>query len=148
MERARPRPGAYRRRIGGHLAHPGLEARDARDSTGQLLGVAYGWTAGAGWPDDDFHRALTTGLGAQHSGWLSANATFEVAELMVSPSTRRTGLGRRLLSALCGDHPLAWLATHPGSPATDFYRRLGRRRYGAAETLTRLPLEVFVLEAA
>lgn len=137
---------AYRDRIGTHLEHPGLDVWQARSNAGALLGVAYGWPAPAGWPDSDFYRSLAAGLGQQRAAWLREESTFEVAELMVSPLARRSGVGHLLLKALCAHQPVSWLATHRESNAVGFYRRLGWARHGGFTTASGIPLEVYVAD--
>jgi len=138
---------AYRERIGWHLEHADLATWEARAPSGQLRGLAYGWPASGNWPEHPFYRALETGIGAERSNWLRAAATFEVVELMVSARSRGSGLGRLLLSRLCADQAVVWLATHRDSAAAGFYRHLGWRHLAGFTTTSGIPLEVFVKDA-
>lgn len=134
---------AYRVHTDPHLAMPGLDAWEARTPEGDLLGVTYGWPTRT-WPDTQFYRSLRRGLGDRASDWLIEAAAFAVAELMVYPTAQGSGIGRRLLTALCRPRSTAWLVTPRQAPSAAFYQHLGWTRYGAFTTDADLAMEVYL----
>jgi GNAT superfamily N-acetyltransferase len=90
-------------------------------------GFATGWTTPDPFPTNRSYADVAAQLGPR-LGPLLVGA-FEVDELAVRSSARGSGLGRRLLAALCdGAAPdgRGWLITSRSAPdALTFYRRCG-----------------------
>ncbi len=114
--------------LASHLDRDGLRAVGARDTTGRLVGVAYGHLGGRGqWWHDRVRTALTETAGPEVSERWTASS-FEVCELHVRPAQQGTGLGRELLDTLLAGIPAATaLLTTPDAEtrARGFYRAAG-----------------------
>ncbi|REE99569.1 GNAT family N-acetyltransferase [Thermomonospora umbrina] len=115
-----------------HADHPGFRAfvAESRRSFlrgGRIHGFAYGFHGAPGqWWHDVVRHALAERGDAEE--WLSD--AFEVAELHVDPAHQHRGVGRGLLSALCGGRPertvvLSTLDLRPDTPARRLYRSVG-----------------------
>jgi ribosomal protein S18 acetylase RimI-like enzyme len=114
--------------LSGHLDRRGLAAVAAVETSGALVGVAYGYLGSKGqWWHDHVRAALVEALGEQPAAqWL--DGTFEVCELHVLPAWQGRGLGRALLDALLADRPAGTaVLTTPEGPtrARGFYRAAG-----------------------
>lgn len=109
--------------LAAQLTRPGVSGIVIRD-TSALAGVIYGWAAPAKAPRDPLHRALAEQVPKSVRHDLLAPAVV-VGELMVHPAWRGNGLGRALLASFVGDHPCAWLLTHPEAPARALYESAG-----------------------
>lgn len=139
----------YLEKTAWHHEQEQLRVVEARGAQGALLGVAYGWPAAPAPPDLPFYRALAAGLGERSAERLWRGRPFEVVELMVEPTARGHGLGRRLLGRLCTDAAWCWLATHVDAPAGGLYRHLGWTRCGSFTSPAAggdVELEVLVLD--
>lgn len=112
-----------------HARRPGWRAVGWLDATGALVGIAYGYSGGAGqWWYDEVRRGL--GADPSASSWLSDY--LELTELHVRPDAQGSRLGEGLLRALLTDtgHDRVLLSTpeygerQPGR-AWRLYRRTG-----------------------
>ncbi|TDC80605.1 GNAT family N-acetyltransferase [Actinomadura sp. 7K507] len=119
-----------------HASYPGFRAFVAEGRpalpilTGSVQGFAYGFHGARGqWWHDVVFQALSDREGPEHAeSWL--DDAFEVAELHVRPDFQGRGLGRGLLSALCGGRGertvvLSTLDSRPDTPARSLYRSVG-----------------------
>jgi ribosomal protein S18 acetylase RimI-like enzyme len=115
-----------------HSRRPGWRAVGWLDSTGALLGIAYGYTGGPGqWWFEEVRRGVSA-EGPEAYIWL--RDYFELTELHVHPDAQGHGLGERLLRALLAltDRPRVLLSTpeygtEPPGRAWRLYRRTGFR---------------------
>ena len=128
MEVPRRLAGGRRSILAGHLGREGLRAIGARDGTGRLVGIAYGYVGAPGqWWHDQVRAALSRALAPEQVGsWL--DGAFEVCELHVRPAFQGSGLGRELLDALLAGAPApVALLTTPDreTRARGFYRAAG-----------------------
>jgi ribosomal protein S18 acetylase RimI-like enzyme len=83
-----------------HVRRPGWRATGWLDDRGALIGIAYGYTGGAGqWWYEEVRRGLR-GTAAEARGWL--RDYFELTELHVRPDAQGSGLGEGLLRSLLG----------------------------------------------
>ena len=113
-----------------HSRRPGWRAVGWFDSSGALLGIAYGYTGGPGqWWYEEVRRGLR-GTAAESRGWL--RDYFELTELHVRPDAQGSGLGEGLLRSLLDGVPegkvlLSTPEYGPRSPgrAWRLYRRTG-----------------------
>lgn len=128
-------PGTARQRRSvwlDHVRRPGWRAVGAVDSTGSLLGIAYGYVGCPGqWWFEEVLRGLRA-TGQQDREWLAD--FFELTELHVRPDSQGAGLGERMMRALldCTDRSHVLLSTpeHGADPpgrAWQLYRRAGFR---------------------
>jgi ribosomal protein S18 acetylase RimI-like enzyme len=112
-----------------HVGRPGWRAVGWLDPAGPLLGIAYGYTGGAGqWWYEEVRRGLRGG----RTAW--TDDYFELTELHVRPDAQGSGLGEGLLRALLAgtDRRNVLLSTpehgpRPPGRAWRLYRRLGFR---------------------
>ncbi|GEL25496.1 acetyltransferase [Pseudonocardia sulfidoxydans NBRC 16205] len=112
-----------------HGRRPGWRAVGWLDAAGALVGIAYGYSGGAGqWWYDEVRRGLDDDPAA--SLWLSDY--LELTELHVRPDTQGARLGEGLLRALLTDtgHSRVLLSTpeygeRPPGRAWRLYRRTG-----------------------
>ena len=120
---------ARRSILATHLQRDGLRAVAAfagpdDESSGRLVGIAYGYLGAPGqWWHDQVRAALTADEAAR---WL--DGAFEVCEFHVRPALQGTGLGRALLARLLAltDAPTAVLTTPDADTrARRFYRTAG-----------------------
>jgi ribosomal protein S18 acetylase RimI-like enzyme len=113
-----------------HVHRPGWRAVGWIEDGGALIGVAYGYTGGAGqWWFEEVRRGLR-GAPAEARAWM--RDYFELTELHVHPDAQGSGLGEGLLRALLGgvEQSRVLLSTPeygPRSPgrAWRLYRRTG-----------------------
>jgi ribosomal protein S18 acetylase RimI-like enzyme len=102
------------------------------DTSGSLLGIAYGYAGGSGqWWFEEVRRGLTA-AGPEAQAWL--RNYFELTELHVHPDAQGHGIGERLLRALLDgtDRQRVLLSTpeygdRPPGRAWRLYRRTGFR---------------------
>ena len=96
---------------------------------GQLVGFAYGYTLPSNtkwWTE--FTHPIPSGLGDEQEG-----RTFALIDLAVRSSSRRQGLGRRLVDTLLASRreERATLSVQPAATEThSFYRNLGWTKVG------------------
>lgn len=121
---------ALPRKLEVDLRRSGLECVGAfvPSPPGRLVGLAYAWPAPKVLPlHEPFYAALHASAGAAaatHRLVSGDQPVLEVAELMVHPEHRRTGIATQLLAALVGARA-AWLCTHPDAPASRLYAATG-----------------------
>ncbi|WP_188189771.1 GNAT family N-acetyltransferase [Nonomuraea sp. SYSU D8015] len=134
----------YPAKLAAATKRPGFTALTARDDSGRLAGVCYGWPTPADLTGSHIYDALVKTFGPDATAALTRDA-FEVAELFVHPEHQGRGIGRRLLAEATGHWPAAWLITDPQAPAAALYRKLGWREFGAlpADFYPQLRLSVF-----
>ncbi|MFB9523780.1 GNAT family N-acetyltransferase [Streptomyces cremeus] len=120
---------AFRERLDADRRRPGFRAAvaPARDGGPGAAGFASGWTTPGPFPADRSAGRVAAQLGPRLRPLLVG--AFQVDELAVRPCARGTGLGRRLLAAVCDGAARdgrVWLLTARSAPdAVAFYRRLG-----------------------
>lgn len=118
-----------------HAGYPRFRAlvaeqrRTSLKPSARVVGFAYGFHGATGqWWHDVVQQALAARSGLSHAeAWLTD--PFEVAELHVRPEFQGQGLGRRLLTELCGGRTerTVVLSTldQPDSRARRLYRSVG-----------------------
>lgn len=110
-----------------HLGNPGFRGYIAvRDDT--LVGLCYGFRGAPGqwWHDAVFRGLRSHGERGDVERWLGD--CFEIAELQVLPEHQKHGIGRSLITLLCGERAerTVVLSTHDrDSPARHLYGSLG-----------------------
>lgn len=125
---------AYAERIRTWAALDGFAGVLSRDAAGDLVGIAYGWQGPA-----EIRGVPMPGVGAPD--------VFNVADLMVRPADRGTGLGRALLAALVDDRLPAALVTHPASEVRRLYESTGWRHVGNLTPPDSITWVVYVKDA-
>ncbi|WP_213454055.1 GNAT family N-acetyltransferase [Rhizomonospora bruguierae] len=107
-----------------HAQRPGLVAYGAFDTGDRLTGFCYGFPGqDGGWWANQIEPHLAA---AGHADWL--RDAFELTELHVHPDHQRRGLGRTLITTVCGEatEPRVLLSAKAGeTPARHLYRTLG-----------------------
>jgi ribosomal protein S18 acetylase RimI-like enzyme len=108
-----------------HLERAGLRFVAEHEESGQLAGIAYGYT---GAPGQWWHDLVADAMGAaERARWLP-RGHFEFVELAVRPDLRRRGIGGRLHDRLLADldAPAAVLSTEvENEPAIGLYAGKG-----------------------
>jgi ribosomal protein S18 acetylase RimI-like enzyme len=113
-----------------HVRRPGWRAVGWLDTTGVLVGIAYGYSGGPGqWWYEEVRRGLAA-AGPEAQSWL--HDYFELTELHVRPDVQGHGLGEGLMRALLDGAPNSrvLLSTPEYGPHTPgrawrLYRRAG-----------------------
>lgn len=110
-----------------HAAHPGFQAFVASRRRA-VAGFTYGFHGTPGqWWHDVVYDALAQIGGPEHAReWLGD--AFELAELHVHPDYQGQGLGRGLITTLCGgrtERTVVLSTLDARTPARNLYRSLG-----------------------
>ncbi|MFI6458073.1 GNAT family N-acetyltransferase [Streptosporangium amethystogenes] len=136
----------YPAKLAASTVRPGFTALTARDLTGRLTGICYGWPTPADLSGNPVYDAVVRAFGPYTATALTRGA-LEVAELFVHPGTQGRGIGRTLLTRATAAWSTAWLITDPHSPAADLYRHLGWRESGPLprDLYPQLQLSLFTL---
>ena len=111
-------------RLSQAVCRAGFQARAVRSPDGTLLALAYGWPTPPSLTGCDVYERLIAAIGPAAARDLTRDA-FEIAELMVTPTLRRRGIGTALLTAMTTYRPRTWLVTRTDSPAAHLYTRTG-----------------------
>ncbi|SDG99134.1 Acetyltransferase (GNAT) domain-containing protein [Sinosporangium album] len=120
---------AFPAKLAAVLDRPGFAAWTARDGSGRLAGLCYGWPTPADLGDNRVYDSLIQAFGLPATADLTRGA-FEVAELFVRPDSQGRGIGRHLLTRATASWPTAWLLTSPQTPAARLYTNLGWHEVG------------------
>jgi len=139
----------YPAKLAASTVRPGFTALTARDPSGRLTGICYGWPTPADLSGNSIYDALIRVLGPHTVAALTRDS-LEIAELFVHPDTRGQSIGRTLLTRATATWPAAWLITDPHSPAADLYRRLGWQQSATLprDLYPQLQLSFFTLTTA
>ena len=118
------RGGEVRQRmVEQHRAYPRFRSFCALHSTGQVVGMTYGYHGARGqWWHDAVAAAFSV---EQRAYWL--RSSFELCEVAVAPAYQSFGIGRALIGRLLEgcDEDTCVLTSRGDSRASDLYLKLG-----------------------